>query len=286
MAEHLPSDPDEPVGALARLSAVQPVRYRVVAGRADQDAVLACGADDVEPPIIGNLVLVDQAGSFSLAPGLDRAERHGSFAVLVPATVALSDPRVPLAGTIDALTQILDLIAPLALPDAVVVLGSGAARRIPEGVDRQAGQAQFAACLAAIHDLASARRLRVMLEPLVAIETNLIHDLQQGVDFLDRHGLARVQLVADLNHLMAAGLDLAVVEKLAARVGHVHLADTGRLAPGTGDWPISAFLSALRRGGYRGEVTIECGWQQLAEQLPAALQYVRQADADAWAAIA
>lgn len=259
------------------------VAYRVVVSRADEPVARAAGAEDVEPGIVGNLVVRTPDGEYRWADGVDASARYASLAALVPPTEPLSDPSVPIEQTARALAQLLDLVAALSRTDALVVLGSGAARRIPAGVDPKQGRARFAASLRLARDLGRERGLRVMIEPLAAAETNLITSAEQAAELLDEFDLGDIPIVADLFHLTAAGFDLQAVERIAPRVGHVHLADTGRRAPGTGDWPIADYLTALRRGGYTGDVTIECAWDDLAAQLPASLEFVRAAD---WQALA
>ena len=69
-----------------------------------------------------------------------------------------------------------------------------------------------------------------------------------------------------------------MVREHAGRVAHAHIADTDRRPPGQGDWPLRAFLASLREGGYRGAVSIECHWQDLAAEAAGALAALREAD--------
>src|SRR5699024_12665439 len=72
------------------------------------------------------------------------------------------------------------------------------------------------------------------------------------------------------------GFDM--VRRHAGRVAHAHIADTDRRPPGQGDWPLREFLTALREGGYRGAVSIECVWADLAAEAGDALAALRAAD--------
>lgn len=251
--------------------------HGVIADISQQPAALRAGADHLEPTVVGGLVVEASPGVWRAAE-VDPVEAIGSCAVLVPSTLRVSDPSVPFAAIRAYLTTALDAVAALARPGAKVVLGSGAARTIGPGVPREEGEARFAEVLRLASELAKQRDLEIILEPLRREETDLIHSIAEAARFLDAHGLEHLRIVADLFHVQHEGESLPTVEAHASRVGHIHVADSGRTPPGRGDWPIAAFLEALRRGGCTADVTIECSWDDLAEELPAALAVVRAAD--------
>src|SRR5699024_10370346 len=165
-----------------------------------------------------------------------------------------------------------------ARPGARMVRGGGAARRTPEGVDPAAARAQLARSVRLARDLAVEHGLEAILEPLHRGETDQINTLAEAVAFLEEHDLGDVRVVADLFHVMLEQESLETVRAHAGRVAHAHIADTARRPPGQGDWPLRAFLASLREGGYRGAVSIECVWQDLAAEAADALAALREAD--------
>ncbi|MCW7944567.1 hydroxypyruvate isomerase [Streptomyces hygroscopicus] len=72
-------------------------------------------------------------------------------------------------------------------------------------------------------------------------------------------GLGNARFLMDLYHLSMNGEDLpSVIERYAARTGHVQIADNpGRGAPGTGSLPLEDLLDRLRKAGYEGRVGLE-----------------------------
>lgn len=72
-------------------------------------------------------------------------------------------------------------------------------------------------------------------------------------------GLGNAKFLMDLDHLSMNGEDLpSVIERYAARTGHVQIADNpGRGAPGTGSLPLQELLGLLRKAGYDGWVGLE-----------------------------
>ncbi|MFD4575240.1 TIM barrel protein [Streptomyces sp. NPDC058417] len=72
-------------------------------------------------------------------------------------------------------------------------------------------------------------------------------------------GLGNARFLMDLYHLAVNGEDLpAVIDRFAARTGHVQIADApGRGAPGTGTLPLADLLDRLAKAGYDGPVGLE-----------------------------
>ncbi|OIJ65209.1 TIM barrel protein [Streptomyces mangrovisoli] len=72
-------------------------------------------------------------------------------------------------------------------------------------------------------------------------------------------GLGNAAFLMDLYHLSMNGEDLpAVIDRYAARTGHVQIADDpGRGAPGTGSLPLEDLLDRLRKAGYDGWTGLE-----------------------------
>lgn len=242
---------------------------------AQSAAVVRAGADYVEPTIVGNLVQEDGTGGWRRHPGYDAPEQCPSFAILFPGQLKLSDPGFPAQTVTDYLEAVFPVIAGAGSPGAKVVFGSGAARTIPHGVDRAAAEARFAAVLRETRDVGARYGITVLLEPLNTGETNLLHTIEECARFLDAYGIEDVPIVADLYHIMLEKEPLTTVTALGPRIGHAHIADTGRIPPGQGDWPLTQFLQALSAGGYAGIVSIECTWSDIDTELEPSLEHLR-----------
>ncbi|MEU2052591.1 TIM barrel protein [Streptomyces bungoensis] len=72
-------------------------------------------------------------------------------------------------------------------------------------------------------------------------------------------GLGNARFLMDLYHLSMNGEDLpSVIERYAAKTGHVQIADNpGRGAPGTGSLPLEDLLNQLKKAGYDGWIGLE-----------------------------
>lgn len=250
------------------------MRIGVIVPEAHAQAVLDAGADYVEPTVVDNIVEKTDDG-WVPGPAAQSGRRDAGFAILFPGTVRLSDPDFDEHRITDYLDVAIPAIAAVAEPGAKVVLGSGGARRVPEGVDIGEAGERLAAVVRQTARSAEATGLELVLEPLNRSETNLLHTIVECITFLDDHGLHDVRVVADLYHMMLEGEELSVLVEHGHRIGHAHVADTGRGLPGTGDWPIAEFLQALHDGGYSGNVSIETSYTDEDGRLGPAIAHLR-----------
>ena len=118
---------------------------------------------------------------------------------------------------------------------------------------------------------AQAEGVQILLEPLNRYEDHMVNRLEQAVELAGATGLAGVGVVADSYHMNIEEPDPAAALVAAAdRLAHVQVSDSNRLEPGAGhlDWP--AFLGALERIGYAGDLAVECRLSGPAEQALAA----------------
>jgi sugar phosphate isomerase/epimerase len=232
--------------------------FGVIAPSARTAAALAAGVDYVEPAIAGNVAVADGDG-WRLAPEYE-GRRHPSFAILFPGDVRVADPGFPREQVTAYVDAVLPLVASVAEPGAKIVFGSGRSRTVPDGADRAAAEARFADVLLETRDRAASVGVQIMLEPLHKGETNLVNSIREAVAFLDEHGIGGVPVVADLFHIELEHEPFTVLHEHADRIGHAHIADTGRRYLGSGDWPWREFVGELRTAGYGGSISLECVW--------------------------
>lgn len=97
----------------------------------------------------------------------------------------------------------------------------------------------------------------VLVEPVSGAPRYPLLTAADVVAVLDRVPGAR--LLADFYHLAVNGDDVpAVIERHAARIGHVQIADApGRGAPGSGELPLRQWIDDVRAAGYDGHVSLE-----------------------------
>jgi sugar phosphate isomerase/epimerase len=234
----------------------------------------AAGADYVEPPVAFAAVPEepDAVWRANLARLRDAGLTAEAWNVLLPGDLKVTGP----AADLPRLRRYLDVAAGRLAEAgaAVAVFGSGGSRTPPAGYPLDAAlreyldAAEMAAAAFAPHGIT------VCVEPLCAAETPVLNTVAQACAFVAERGLPNLRVTADLYHMGQAG-EPPELGDLVRWIGHAHVADDGRQAPGTGDAPIAAFLAALKAGGYTGRVSIECSWRDFAAEAAPAVAFLR-----------
>ncbi len=228
----------------------------------DAAAVRRAGADFVEPYVVGNYVTVAEAVVTPHQPG---DGLHPSFVVQFPGEVKLSTPGADPALFARYLDATAAVLAPEAAPGAFVVLGSGGARAIPEGVDRAEGERLFLERLVAARDAYAQVGIELLLEPLNPAESNIARSFREAVELLDGAGLDDVRLVWDTYHATRCDEDLRFVADHVHRIAHVHHSGPDRLPPSRAPRESLDLLRVVLDRGYAGHVSLECAFETLDE---------------------
>lgn len=237
-------------------------------------AAVAAGAAYVEPPV-----------AFAAVPGepdavwrhnLERLRDSGvpaeAWNVLLPGDLKVVGPAADPAR----LQRYLD-VAAARLAEAgaaVVVFGSGGSRTPSPGypLDRALREFLDAAQMAAAAFAPCG--ITVCVEPLRAAETPVLNTVAEACALVAERDVHNLRVTADLYHMCESG-ESPNLGEMVRWIGHAHVADTGRFAPGTGDAPIADFLAGLKAGGYAGRVSVECSWRDIATEAPSALALLR-----------
>lgn len=143
----------------------------------------------------------------------------------------------------------------------IVVLGSGWTRNIPEGWTQEQAEADFLATLSWCADALRGSGTTLAIEPLNRKESNLVNSVADGVRLARLLNRTEVRGLADFYHMDEEREPLDALRDHGAWLAHIHLADTGRLNPGTGQYPYDEFLRELKAGGYQGLLSAECGFR-------------------------
>jgi sugar phosphate isomerase/epimerase len=100
--------------------------------------------------------------------------------------------------------------------------------------------------------------IKVVLEPWNRYETYLITQTARAVEFIDEVGSPHLGYMADTFHMSIEEQDIAESIRLAgSRLGHVHLADSNRAAPGFGHTDFDPIVAAIADLDYKGWISYE-----------------------------
>ncbi len=190
------------------------------------------------------------------------AEKHslgiaavGTGAGMVKHGLSLTDPDPQKRSeALEFIKQMIEFGGQLGAP---AILGSMQGKHSGE-VSKERALGYLAEALHVAGKAAAAHQVTFIYEPLNRYETNLINQLQTGVEFIEHHNLENVTLLADLFHMNIEEADLsAAIRKAGRHIGHVHFADSNRQAFGFGHTDPAPILKALREINYTGHLSAE-----------------------------
>jgi len=154
-----------------------------------------------------------------------------------------------------------------------VVFGSSGSRGIPDGFDRAEARRQFVRLLRRMGPVAREYGVVVALEPLRRAECNFINTVAEGAAIVREVGDPGIRLLADIYHMLCEDEGPESILAAGPLLVHCHIAEeNGRTPPGVHAEDFTGYLDALRRVGYRGGISFECRWTDIAKELPVAVK--------------
>jgi sugar phosphate isomerase/epimerase len=177
---------------------------------------------------------------------------------MVPAAMKITGPDADPAALEAYLRTILRRARALGVEK--LVFGSGAARTIPDGFDREMGERQLTEFVRTAGCMAADQGVTIVLEHLNRGEGNVLTTLSDCVGMARAIGHPNVKVLVDTFHLWAEGEPVDHVRGAMPLLAHVHLADlAGRVAPGEGSPPSDyrPLFRLLKAGAYSGTMSVE-----------------------------
>ncbi len=240
----------------------------------------AAGGEYAEFTVAGTVMGGDDAAFEQLVERVAAAAiKPRACNVLLPGDYTVVGPAVDRARLETYVRTAFARIARLSGPGAIVVIGSGRARSIPDGFDRATAFDQLAEFLGWVGAAAREAGIAIALEHLRRAESNVFTTLRESGDFIRARELHDVRLLVDLYHLMEEGEPLATIDDYSDLLVHAHVADSERRHPGTGSYPIADFFARLAANGYAGRCSIECRWENFPVEIGPAMAALRHAAA-------
>jgi len=154
-----------------------------------------------------------------------------------------------------------------------IVFGSSGSRNVPDGFDREEARRQFVRLLRRLGPVARARGVVVVLEPLRRGECNFINTVSEGAGIVRDVDDPGVRLLADIYHMLCEDEGPGSIVAAGPLLVHCHIAEeNGRTPPGVHSEDFTPYLDALRRIDYKGGISFEGRFTDLAKELPAAVK--------------
>ena len=187
--------------------------------------------------------------------GMPCVSHNGMF----PGDIGLLSGREVYSKVDEYLDKTFEKAKPLGSP--IVVLGSGKAREIPEGMSTDEAKERFEALLSdVIAPSAKRHGVTIAIEELRREECNFINNCREAMEIIRDVNKPEIQLLIDYYHSMLGGDKLPELASYGSAIRHVHIASpkNARKFPNIDDiGDCRGFFAALKLAGYDGAISLE-----------------------------
>jgi sugar phosphate isomerase/epimerase len=157
-----------------------------------------------------------------------------------------------------ALDRLRDHIALAARIGSAVTVGLIWGRVTNDPAQRQTRIGYASDCLDQCCRMAQQAGVTVLFEALNRYESDYPHTLEQAVEIIERMHAPNLRLLADTYHMNIEEADMhESLRRASAHLGHVHLVDSNRQAPGHGHCDLRGVVQTLAEIGYKGYLSFE-----------------------------
>ena len=159
-----------------------------------------------------------------------------------------------------------------------LVFGSGGARNIPDGFDRDQARQQILDFVAMSAQIAAHYNVTLVAEPLNKKESNVLNSVAEAMTYVKAINHPNFQCLVDTYHFWAEDEPLENLKQAMPWIKHVHLADKeGRVAPGlSGTSDYRPFFRVLKDGSYNGLLSVEAPKFDIAKDGNRVLEFLKK----------
>ena len=153
-----------------------------------------------------------------------------------------------------------------------IVFGSSGAKNVPEGFSKSRAFEQIVEVLRIAGDYTEQAGITIVIEPLNRLESNIILNLEDGMELLKKVDKPSVQLLVDYYHFEKEHETLETLQKAMPYIHHVHFAEPdGRVFPQEKKADYAIFFDTLKKYGYSGGVSVEAYSQAPEKEIESAV---------------
>jgi sugar phosphate isomerase/epimerase len=197
--------------------------------------------------------------------------------MLVPGAMKVTGPDVDLGALQKYMANVLSRAAKVGTN--VLVFGSGVARNVPDGFDRNTAVQQITEFAKISAPIAARHGVTVVAEPLNRKECNIINSVEEAMVYVRAVDHPNFQCLVDSYHFWLENEPLDNLKRAMPWIKHVHLADKdGRVAPGlSGKADYRPFFRVLKEGNYAGLISFEgTAMENFPITAPKVLEFVKK----------
>jgi sugar phosphate isomerase/epimerase len=157
----------------------------------------------------------------------------------------------------------------------VIVLGSGSARRLPNGYDVTKATDDFISLAKKLTLVAAKYKVKIFLEALNSTETNFITTLSQAAHIVKSVNHPNFRLNADIYNMLKENESPQSIIDAGSIIEYCEIAEKDeRTYPGFKGDDFVPYLKALKKINYKGYIFIEGRWTSLKIEAPLAKAYM------------
>ena len=157
---------------------------------------------------------------------------------------------------IERLIDIIKFASAFGKPNILIGLMQG---RIKETDELIEVKNRIVDCLGNCASAAEKHEIILALEPVNRYELNYNNTVDEIIQMICKIGSKQVKILLDTFHMNIEEKSIGEsIVKAKDHIGHVHFADSNRLAPGKGHLDFQEIMKALKEICYNGYITIEC----------------------------
>lgn len=193
--------------------------------------------------------------------------------VLFPSTLKIAGPEVNEKEVMDYFQALLARAKAVGVKH--LVLGSGGARRLPDGYEAEKAKADFVTLGRKMANAARSYDVVILLESLNSTETNFLNKLSEAADVVRRVNHPNLRLNADIYHMLKEGESPEAIRNAADVIVYAEIAEKdGRSFPGKKGEDFRPYLQALKDIEFKGPLFIEGRSDDWPVDLPKALSFL------------
>ncbi len=211
-------------------------------------------------PVVNETTFTAQVGE--LQHTNCRVQTCNSF---IPGAIKIVGPQVDEARVLGYVDTVMRRAQKAGIQ--LIVLGSGDARKVPDGLDHAVVKKDFIVLCRKMAEVAARYGRIIAMENLNSTETNFINTLSEANEVVEAIGHPNFKLTADIYHMLKENESAASIEKAKGNLVHCHIAEREkRAAPGVAKQDFRPYFAALHKIGFEGRIMVECRWENLAAQ--------------------
>ncbi len=176
---------------------------------------------------------------------------------LVPADVKIVGPAVDFEKLRGYIGKVVARAQKVGMK--ILVFGSGGARNVPDGFERERAQGQIVAFCKMAAEICDRAGITLVAEPLNRGESNIINTVAEAMTYVKSVNHRSFQCLVDTYHFWVENEAMENLEQAMPWIRHVHVADKdGRVPPGeSGTADYRPVFRILKRAKYQGAICVE-----------------------------